>query len=85
MQSFLLRAYVIVPKYPDSGVDDESLEISGYYLIRSDHAFNKKGSDICVYYKNFLTGVRLLEESIACDLIRSKKLCYFIALYRSPN
>ena len=64
--------------YLDSSVDDESLEISGYYLIRSDHPSNKKRGGICIYYKNFLplkvTGVRLLEEYIAFDLIISNKL-----------
>ena len=67
----LLRAYVSVHKfniiclsetYLDSSIDDESLEISGYYLIRSDHPSNKKRGGICIYYKNFLplkvTGVR---------------------------
>ena len=94
----LLRAYVSVHKfdiiclsetYLDSSIDDESLEISGYYLIRSDHPSNKKRGGICIYYKNFLplkvTGVRLLEECIAFDLIISNKLCSFVALYRSPS
>ena len=74
----LLRAYVSVHKfdiiclsetYLDSSIDDVSLEISGYYLIRSDHPSNKKRGGICIYYKNFLplkvTAVRLLEECIA--------------------
>ena len=94
----LLRAYVIVHKsdiiclsetYVDSNIDDENLEISGYYLIRSDHPSNKKRGGICIYYKNFfpfkLIGVRLLDECIAFDLIISNKLCSFVALYRSPN
>ena len=93
-----LKAYVSVYKfdiiclsetYLDSNLDDESLEISGYFLIRSDHPSNKKRGGICIYYKNFLplkiTGVRLLEECIAFDLIISNKLCSFIALYRSPS
>ena len=75
--------------YLDSSIDDVSLEISGYYLIRSDHPSNKKRGGICIYYKNFLplkvTGVRLLEECIAFDLIISNKLCSFVALYRSPS
>ena len=83
----LLRAYVSVHKfditclsetYLDSSIDDVSLEISGYYLIRSDHPSNKKRGGICIYYKNFLplkvTGVRLLEECIAFDLIIGKLL-----------
>ena len=75
--------------YLDSSIDDGSLEISGYYLLRSDHPSNKKRGGICIYYKNFLplkvTGVRLLEECIVFDLIISKKLCRFAALYRSPS
>ena len=60
----LLRAYVSVHQfdiiclseaYLDSSVDGESLEISGYYLIRSDHPSNKMCDDICIYYKNFLS------------------------------
>ena len=94
----LLRVYVSVHKfdalclseaYVDSNIDDESLEISGYYLIRFDHPSNKKRGGICVYYKNFLrlkvTGVRLLEECIAFDVIISNKLCSFVALCRSPT
>ena len=59
----LLRAYVSVHKldiiclsetYLNSIVDGESLETSGYYLIGSDHPFNKKRGGICIYYKNFL-------------------------------
>ena len=80
------RAYVSVHKfditclsetYLDSSIDDENFEISGYYLIRSDHPSNKKRGGICICYKNFLplkvTGLRLLEECIAFDLIISKK------------
>ena len=94
----LLRAYVSVHKfdiiclsetYLDSSIDDESLEISGYYLIRSDHPSNKKRGGICIYYKNFLplkvTVVRLLEECIVFDLIISNKLFSFVALYRSRS
>ena len=94
----LLRAYVRVHKfdiiclsetYLDYSIDDENLEISGYYLIRSDHRSNIKLGGICFYYKNFLplkvTDVRLLEECIAFDLIISNKFCSFVALYRSPS
>ena len=75
--------------YLDSSVDDESLEISGYYLIRSDHLSNQNRGGICIYYKNFLpfkvTGVRLLAGCIAFDLIISNKRYSFVAVCRSPN
>ena len=98
LQSCLLRAYVSVHKfdiicfsetYLDSNNNDKSLEISGYYLICSDHSSNKKGGGIRIYYKNFLplkvTGVCLLEEYITFDLIMNNKLYSFVALYRSPS
>ena len=64
--------------YLDPSVDDESSEISGYYLIRFDHLSNKKHGGIYMYYENFLplktTGFCLLQECIAFDLIISNKL-----------
>ena len=55
--------------YLDSSIDNENLEISGYYLIRPDHPSSKKRGGICIYYENFLalkvTGVHLLEECIS--------------------
>ena len=88
----LLRAYVSLHKFDITVCqrhilipDDESLKISGYYLISSVHLSNKKRGGICIYYKNFfplkVTGVRLLPF----DLIISNKLCSFVALYRSPS
>ena len=75
--------------YLDSSIDDERLQMSEYYLIRSDHPSNKKRGGICIYYKNFLslqvTGVRLLEECITFDLIISKKIFSFVAFYRSSS
>ena len=68
----LLRAYVSVQKFGiiclsetclDSSVDDESVEISEYYLICSDHPSKKYRFGICMSYNNFLplkvTGVLL--------------------------
>ena len=95
----LLRAYVSVHKfdiiclsetYLDCSTDDEILEFSGYYLIRSDHPLNKKRGGICIYIFIKLpslkvTGVCLLEECIPFDFIISNKVCFFVALYRSPS
>ena len=60
---FLLKAYISVHKfdiiflsetYLDSTVpfDDDSLVISGYNLIRSDHPSYTKRGGVCLYYKN---------------------------------
>ena len=72
-----------------SSVDDESLEISGYYLICSNYPFNKKPGGICIYYKNVsflkVAGDHLLEKYITFDLIISNKLCSLFAFYRWPS
>ena len=75
--------------YLDSSMDNESLEISGHYLICYDHPSNQRRGGICIYYKNFLplkvSGVRLLEECIDFDLIIINKLCSFVAVCISPS
>ena len=75
--------------YLHSSVDDESLEISGYYLICSNYPSNKKPGGICVYYKNVsflkVAGDHLLEKYITFDLIISNKLCSLFAFYRWPS
>ena len=61
----LLRAYLVFHKfdiicfsetYLNSGnsPDDDTLEISGYNLVRSDHQFNSKRGGVCIYYENYL-------------------------------
>ena len=90
---YLLRAYVSVHKFDiiclSETYIDESLEISGSYLIHTDHPSNKKHDGICIYYKNFpplkVTGVSPLKECIGFDLMRNNKFCSFIASYRSPS
>ena len=61
----LLRAYLAFDKldiiclsetYINSSISpgDETLEISGYNLVRSDHPLNSKCGGVCIYYKNYL-------------------------------
>ena len=95
----LLIAYASVHKsdiiclsetYLDSSIDDESLEISEYYLIRSDHPSNKKCDGICIYYKNVLplkvTDICLLDERITFNLVLvSKKKAFLLVLLNDFN
>ena len=75
----LLRAYIslhnfhvvrISETYLDSttAIDDKNFGISGYNLLRVDHAGNSKRSGVCVYYKSSLAlrliGVYYLQESL---------------------
>ena len=84
----LLRAYlvfhkfdIICPseKYLNSCTpsDDDTLQISGYNLVRSDHPFNSKRGGVCIYYKNFLPlriiSVNYLPECINFEITIGNK------------
>ena len=59
--------------------DDDSLQIPGYDLIRSDYPSNSKRGDVTIYYKNFLPlkliDVNYLSESILFELQIVLKFC----------
>ena len=97
---FLLKAYISVHKfdiiclsetYLDSTVplDDVSLVISGYNLIRSDYPSNTKRGGVCLYYKNYLPlrvlNIIYLKECLNYEVKINDKSCNFISLYRSPS
>ena len=68
---------------------DETLEISGYNLVRSDHPLNSKHGGVCIYYKNYLPlpiiSVNYFSECINFEMMIGNKICSFIILYRSPS
>ena len=69
--------------------DDETLEIPGYNLVRSDHPLNSKHGGVCIYYKNYLPlriiTVNYLYECINFEIMIGNKIYNFITLYRSPS
>ena len=75
--------------YSSNSPDDETLEISGYNLVRSDHRLNSKCEGVCIYYKNYLPlriiSVNYLSECINFEIMILNKICNFITLYRSPS
>ena len=96
----LLRAYLAFHNFDiiclsetylnsSNSPDDETLEISGYNLVRSDHPLNSKRGGICIYYKNYLLlpiiSVSYLSERINFEIMIGNKICNFITLYRSPS
>ena len=96
----LLRAYLAFHKFDiiclsetylnsSNSPDDETLEISGYNLVRSDHPLNSKRGGVCIYYKNYLPlriiSVNYLSECINFEIMIGNKICNFITLYRSPS
>ena len=96
----LLKAYLAVHKFDivcfsrtylnsNTAPNNNSLELSGYNLIRSDHPSNSKRGVVCIYYINFLhlrvLDIHYVHECINIELKIGDKLCYIIALYRSPS
>ena len=88
----LLRAYVAFHKFDiiylavtylnsSSSPDDETLEISGYNLVRSDYSLNSKREGVCIYYKNYLPlrviSVNYLSECINFEIMIENEICNF--------
>ena len=77
--------------YLDSttALDDENLAITGYNLLRPDHACNSKRGGVCVYYESPLASglidVHYLQECLIFEILIGGKSCNFISLYRSPS
>ena len=96
----LLRAYLAFHKFDiiclsetylnsSNSPDDETLETSGYNLVRSGHPLNSERGGACIYYKNHLPlriiSVNFLSECINLKIMIGNKICNFITLYRSPG
>ena len=96
----LLRAYLVFHKFDiicvsetylnsSTPPDDDTLQKSGYNLVRSDHPFNSKRGGVCIYYKNYLPiriiSVNYLSECINFEITIGNKICNIITLYRSPS
>ena len=96
----LLRAYLAFHKFNiiclsetylncSNSPDDETLEISGYNLVRSDHPLNSKRGGVCIYCKNYLPlqiiSINHLSESINFEIMIGNKICNFITLHRLPS
>ena len=93
----LLTAYNIVQKfdvicisetYLDSTVDDKTIEIKGYNLIKVDYPNNQKRGGVCLYFKGNLClrqfDISYFPECLLCQSNINNKKGYFIILYRSP-
>ena len=96
----LLRAYLVFHKFDiiclletylnsSNSPDGETLKMSGYNLVRSDHSLYSKHGGDCIYYKNYLPvriiSVSYLSECINFEIMIGKKICNFLTLSRSPS
>ena len=65
------------------------MQFTDYILIRADHAGNKKGGGVCIFYKETLA-VRIvnslnLNECIVCEVSIQINKVYIGVIYKSPN
>ena len=90
----LLHSFDVVcisETYLDSttAVDDKTLAIAGYNLLRADHASNSKRGGVCVCHKSSLAlrliDVHYLQECLIFEVLIGEKSCNFISLYRSSS
>ena len=70
-------------------MDEESLIIDGYKLIRADHPSDTRRGGVCIYHKETMSVKVLnfsqLSECLVCEISIQNKKGYFVTLYRSPS
>ena len=71
-------------------IDDNTLSIPGYSMMRADHLSNIKRNGVCLYYKEHLPIVRRdnisnLQECLVTEITLKNKRCFLTCLYRSPS
>ena len=97
----LLQAYNSIHNYDliclsetyldsSASLDDNTLSIQGYNLVRADHPSNTKRGGVCIYYKEtlairFLDINSILSECLLCEINIDGKKGYLATLYRSPS
>ena len=94
----LLKAYNTIHQYDilcisetylDSSVsiDDTTLSLPGYNLVRSDYSSNVKRGGVCLYCKETLSlriiNVSFLSQCMLCKVIIQRQKGYVVVIYRS--
>ena len=77
--------------YLDSSIsiEEKSLIIDGYKLLRADHPSDTKRGGVCIYHKESMSvkvlNLSQLPECLVCVVSIHNKKGYFVTLYRSPS
>ena len=76
----------------DSTIDlnDENINIDGYYILRADHPGNNKCGSVCIYFKQSLPLIRrddlsTMQETIVTEISVENETCFFTRFDRSPS
>ena len=96
----LLRTYIAIDKfgvvclsetYRNASIsnDDDSFELSGYNLFRSDHQSNTLRGAVSIFNRNHLPlkiiGIHYLQECIDFEVTIRGKSCQFVSLDHPPK
>ena len=61
-------------------LNDNSLQIEGYNLVRADHPNDVKRGGVCIYYRESLPvrviSIPYLKEAALLELVQNKKKLY---------
>ena len=71
-------------------IDDNSLSIPGYSMMRVDHPSYTKRGGVCLYCKEHLPIIRRddisnLQKCLVTEITVKNKQCFLTCLYRSPG
>ena len=78
-------------RYLDSSIsiEEKSLIIDDYKLLRADHPTNTQRGGLCIYHKEAISVQVLKESQLPEYLVREvsiqNKRCLFVTLYHSPS
>ena len=77
--------------YLDSSIsiEEKSLIIDGYKLLRADHPSDTKRGGVCIYHKESMSvkvlNLSHLPECLVCEVSIHNEKGYFVTLYQSPS
>ena len=75
--------------YLDSSIDENTLKLAGYSLIRADHPGNIKRGGVCLHYKENLLLQHIKTEyfpqCLLCRISIQNQTGYLVVTFGSPN
>ena len=70
-------------------IDDRTLVLNGYKLVRADNPSDLKRGGVCIYFKESLPikvlNITNLHECLVCELSLKDRRSYIVSLYRLPS
>ena len=76
----------------DSTIDlnDGSININGYFILRADHPSKNKRGGVCIYFKQSLPLIKrddlsMMQETMVTKISVENEICFFTCFCSSPS